>query len=183
MISQIYQKYFQKSFTFLYPLLGFKKGKHPKPTQTYVCWEGTDFSVEKRKLICVFEKQNTEEWKSFEMNYLVTHKMLEQIVAIDEKTVIYVFDMNIFAADYDRFVKGKYSTMSVQVKKILTDYYGTHTPEWVYIESFLFPGKYFKQYAEILDIEEQVLKDVGELCDLLDITKETCTVKVPQDTV
>lgn len=181
MISEIYKKYFQKSFTFLYPLLGFKRTKHPRPVQTYICWQGTGFTADKRKLICVFKKQDTEEWKTFEANYLVTHKMLEQIVPIDDITVVYVFDLQSFAADYDNFINGKYSLLSAQVKKLLTDYYGTHTPEWVYIESFLFPAKYFKQYADILNMEERVLREVGELCDLLDITKETCTVQVPTD--
>jgi hypothetical protein len=181
MISEIYKKYFQKSFTFLYPLLGFKRLKHPRPSQTYICWEGTAFTIEKRKLICAFTKQDTEEWKNFEANFLVTHKMLEQIVPIDDTTVLYVFNLHNFAADFDKFLQGKYSLFSSNAKKLLTDYYGTHTPEWVYVESFLFPAKYFKQYADILGMEEHQLREVGELCDLLDITKETCIVQVPTD--
>lgn len=179
MISEIYRKYFQKSFTFLYPLLGFKKGKHPRPVQTYLSWKGTLLGPQDRKLICVYEKEDTDEWRKFEMEYLITHKMLEMCIPIDEKQIVYIFDFNPMAEDYDNFLKGKYSQLSSFVKKTLTDYYGTHTPEWVYIESFLFPGKYFKQYAQILNVEEDFLKEVGELCDRIDITKETCTVLIP----
>lgn len=180
MMSEIYRKYFQKSFTFLYPLLGFKKTKHPRPVQTYLSWQGTLLSVHDRKLICVYERLDTEEWKQFERDYLITHKMLELCVPVDDKTVVYIFDFNSLASDYDLFLKGSYSQFSSQAKKSLTDYYGTHTPEWVYIESYLFPGKYFKLYANILNVDEAFLKQVGELCDRFDKEKETCTVTIPE---
>ena len=86
------------------------------------------------------------------------------------------------AEDYDVFLQGKYSLFSAASKKRLTDYYGTHTPEWVYIESFMFPAKYFKQYANILGIEEDTLREVGELCDRFDPEKETL-VHVAKNTV
>jgi hypothetical protein len=182
MISQIYHKYFQKSFTFLYPLLGFKRTKHPRPVQTFLIWKDTILDdPQKRKLVCVYEKKDTEEWRNFESNFLITHKQLETCVPISDKTIVYVFDFNCFSADYDYFLKGKYSQMSSAAKKMLTDFYGTHTPEWVYIESFLFPAKYFKMYAQILDMEESLLKSVGELCDRFNLEKETCLVTLPDD--
>ena len=179
MISQIYSKYFQKSMTFLYPLLGFKKDKHPRPLQTYLSWSGTAYGVSSRKLICVYEIKNTEEWKSFERENLITHKMLDMCIPLDNNQIVYIFDFNAMASDYDAFLKGKYSELSPFVKKSLTDYYGVHTPEWVYIESFLFPAKYFKQYAQILDVEEEFIRSVGELCDLYDKKKEVFTQPCP----
>jgi len=171
MISEIYRKYFQKSYTFLYPLLGFHKTKHPKPDQTFVSWTGV-FGTGDRKLICVFEKEDTDAWRKFESEVLITHKFLDHCTPIDDKNIAYVFDLNSIAEDYDNFIKGKYSRMSAEAKKILTDYYGVHTPEWVYIESFLFPEKYYKQYADILAIEEELLREVGELCEMYDPVQE-----------
>jgi hypothetical protein len=178
MMSDIYRKYFQKSITFLYPLLGFKKNKHPRPVQTYLSWKETGTAPHHRKLVCVYEKKNTEEWKNFEREHLITHKMLELCVPVDDNTIVYIFDFNHLASDFDFFLKGKYSELSTFVKKTLTDYYGTHTPEWVYIESYLFPGKYFKQYADILLIDEQFLKQVGQLCDRYDPEKEVCDIHI-----
>lgn len=179
MISDIYRKYFQKSFTFLYPLLGFKKGKHPRPVQTFLSWEGTVLKPTDRKLICVYKIENTPQWETFERDFLITHKMLDMCIPVDEETIVYIFDMNTVGEDYDVFLEGKYSRLSPLAKKALNDYYGVHTPEWVYIESFLYPQKYFKQYAAILDVEVDLLESVGELCEKFNYDKETCQVLVP----
>lgn len=178
MISEIYPRYFQKSFTFLYPILGFKKNKFPRPVQTYVCWDKASITMADRKLVCVYKTEDTEAWKNFEMNHLLTHRMLDYCIPQPESnTVVYIFDFNSMAEDFDAFLIGSYSKLSANFKKLLTDYYGTHTPEWVYIESFLYPSKYFKQYASILSMDVDVLKKVGELCDRLDIDKETCVAE------
>ena len=49
MINGIYKKYFQKSFTFLYPLLEISK-KDYKPTQTYLEWDNVH-GKDSKKLI------------------------------------------------------------------------------------------------------------------------------------
>jgi len=120
MISEIYRKYFQKSFTFLYPLLGFKRGKHPRPSQTYISWSNTPIKANSRKLVCVYKKENTDAWRNFEMNYLITHKMLENSFQIDDDTVVYVFDMSPYSSDFDAFMQGKYSTFSSAAKVVST---------------------------------------------------------------
>jgi hypothetical protein len=179
MISKIYDKYFQKSFTFLYPLLGFKKDKQPRPVQTYLSWAGTAYDYSSRKLICVYKNTEDEKWKTFEREYLITHKMLDMCVPLDNDQIVYIFDFNSMADDYDAFLEGKYSQMSSHAKKMLGNYYGVHTPEWVYIESFVFPHKYFKQYAEILGMDEEFMRSVGELCDRVNKEKELLTEECP----
>jgi hypothetical protein len=174
MISEIYRKYFQKSFTFLYPLLGFNKSKHPKPENVYTYSDSSGIQLKDRKLICVYKKNDTEAWKQFELKHLITHKNLEHSYPMDDETVAYVFDLEMLGEDFDVVIAGKYSKLSNPAKKILTDYYGVHTPEWVYIESFLFPEKYFKQYAQILNVDEDILRNVGELCEKPNLEKENC---------
>jgi hypothetical protein len=44
------------------------------------------------------------------------------------------------------------------------------------MHSFLFPNKWFKRYAEILDVPEELLIEVGELCDKPDGKKELFTI-------
>jgi hypothetical protein len=176
MMNDLYRKYFQKSFTFLYPLLEFKKKTKHRPFQTYVTWEGVhDESA--RKLICVYKRENTDSWRTFEKEELINHRMLDYCLPIDAENIIYVFDFNIFKNDYDNFINGKYSKMSTRAKQLLTNYYGIHTPEWVFVESYVFPEAYFDKYAEILEIDVRELKKVGELCDKLDPEKENCTLK------
>lgn len=180
MISEIYKNKFQKSFTFLYPLLGFHKTKDIRPYKVYLCSPEHNIDFKDRKLICVYKKENTEKWKNFERSKLITHRMLDVCIPIDDQTVVYVFDFNHMSSDFDIFLEGRYSKLSKNAKKLLTDYYGVHTPEWVYIESFLFPAKYFKDYAKLLKVDESLLKEVGELCNKYDPKAETYTVLVNQ---
>lgn len=179
MISQIYRGYFQKSHTFLFPLLGFKKNARYKPEQTYISWTDT-IKPEDRRLICVYKREDSEGWRNFESNFLLCHKMLDYCVPLDD-VVVYVFDFNSMKEDFDAFLHGKFSTLTSTSKKSITDYYGTHTPEWVYIESFLFPAKYYKQYAEILHLDIDLLREVVELCEKYDAQKEQYELSVHQE--
>jgi hypothetical protein len=178
-MNDLYRKYFQKSFTFLYPLLEFKKKVKYRPEQTYIVWDGV-YNKDARKLICVYKREDSNEWRTFEREELVTHRMLDYCLPVDNDCIIYVFDFNIYKDDFDNFLNGKYSKMSKHAKQILTSYYGIHTPEWVFIESYLFPESYFDKYAEILEVDVKSLIKVGELCDLHDPEKETCTIKHPE---
>lgn len=172
MIKDLYKSYFQKSYTFLYPQLGFKKTKDPRPKQVYVHWP-EQYPLSERKLVCIYQKEKNYIWEDFEKNKLLKHHMLDFVVPIDENIIAYVFDMNQIASDYDAFIEGRYSQFSRNAKRHLSDYYGIHTPEWVYVESFIFPKKYFKQYAEILEINVKQLEEVGELCNKYNVEKET----------
>lgn len=173
MMNEIYRKYFQKSTAFLYPILGFNKNRHPLPKRTYVTWADS-IKIEDKKLICVFVKKDTEAWKQFEEKFLLTHSLLDSCMELDDDHIAYVFDFNSHEADFQNFIDGKYSKLSNNVKKTLGDYYGIHTPEWVHLESYIHPSKYFEQYATILDVDVKILKDVGELCEKFNPEEESC---------
>ena len=49
------------------------------------------------------------------------------------------------------------------------------------MNSFLFPEKWFKRYAEILDVSEELLKEVGELCDVPNPQKEQLNLVFRQE--
>lgn len=175
MMTDVYRKYFQKSYNFLYPLLGIKKHKTHRPFQTYLVWPGV-CDTSSRKLICVFKPDYSPEWLNFEKNVLIPHRMLDEIHVVDDETVVYVFDFNCYKEDYDAFLRGKYSQISLDSKKLMSNYFGVHTPEWVYMESYIYPKKYFKIYSEILGVEIEHLESVGELCEELNVEKETCEI-------
>jgi hypothetical protein len=175
MITQLYKNYFQKSHTFLYPLLDLKKEPLNRPLTTFIEWQDM-YTKNERKLICLFKKQDTESWKTFERNKLLNHKMLDNCQEIDKGKIIYVFDMNCMAADYDFFLAAKYSKFSTEAKRKITAYYGVTTPEWVHIETFIFPEKYHEIYASLLGVDLEIIKNNHELCSPYDIDKETLVV-------
>ena len=178
-MEELYRKYFQKSKIFLYPLLKFDKTRDPKPFDTYVSM-GDNIDYSDRKLICVYKIEDTEEWKRFEIKKLMTHPLLETSVFLNDGFIAYVFDFNLsdLKDDYDNFIIGKYSRFSSSSKKTISTYFGIHTPEWVYVESYLFPGKYFKLYADLLNENVEHLKKGGELCNKFDSAKENCPEEI-----
>jgi hypothetical protein len=42
----------------------------------------------------------------------------------------------------------------------------------MYIQSFLYPNKWYDQYASLLEVDVDMLKAVGELCDKPNLEKE-----------
>jgi hypothetical protein len=174
MIKRLYKDYFQKSHTFLFPMLGFKRKSIPfRPLQTYISWEKHNITSEDCKLVCVYEKNEQEAWRTYESNILLNHPMLDFVDDVDDEKIAYVFDFHCYKNDFISFTNGKYSKLSADARKLISDYYGIHTPEWVYMESFLYPKKYFASYAEMLLVEVATLQKVGELCDKLNLEKET----------
>ena len=180
-MKDIYVKYFQKSATFLYPLLNMKKNKHPKPRQTYVTWDSS-ITTQDRILICLFDRDNTEAWKKFELNVLMTHPLMMDSVIVDDDQIIYLFDFNVpnLKDDFDTFIEGKYSKFTNDSKKVITDYYGIQSAEWVFIESYIHPKKYFEIYSQLLKVDLSIIKETGELCDKYNSDKENCAVMITE---
>jgi hypothetical protein len=46
------------------------------------------------------------------------------------------------------------------------------------MRSYLYPKVFFKDYAEILNVDENFLEDIGELCNKPDIKKETLILEL-----
>lgn len=180
MITELYRDYFQKSHTFLYPFLKIKRNAAFKPEQTYVRWKSVH-TTKDRQLIVVYANSDTQSWKDFQKSVLLTNSLLSDVnTSTDGTKLIFVFDFNVHAEDYDHFIAGKYSLISDRSRKLISDYYGIHTPEWAYVESFIVPKKYFKLYATILNVEEDLLREVGELCEAPCPVRETLSVDVAE---
>lgn len=170
MIDKLYKKYFQKSKSFLYPALGIKKRGYPAPVETYVSIEGL-VNVEDVKLICYFKNSTSVQFKNFEETMLLTNPLYESKITIGDYTA-YIFSLEIYTDDFFKVILGKYSQLSTQMKKNIKQYFGEHSPEYSYIETYLYPEKFYETYSELLDIGVSTLKKVGELCDPMDLEKE-----------
>lgn len=171
----LYAKYFQKSRVFLYPLLQLPKGSGVTPIETYVRWEGRHHQ-NKQKFICVYHDRNDLEFKKIEKDRLEKHPLYESTLVVEGKKVI-IFDFSKLEKDWYYFLNGEYSKLSYQSKSKISKYFGSKTEHSVYIDSYLYPHKYFDLYARLLDVKTSTIRTVGELCDRPNLHKETLTTK------
>lgn len=176
MIDRLYGKYFQKSRAFLYPALGIKKGSYITPSGTYISLSGR-IEPEDVKLICTFRDDQSEGFKSFENQMLLTNPLFVEKICIKDFN-LYVFDLEIYQADFFNFLLGKYSKISNHLKKAIKNYYGENSAEYKFIETYLYPDKYFETYAKLLNVKTDILNNVGELCDPCDLEKEILKIPV-----
>jgi len=176
MIKRIYSKYFQKSKSFLYPALGIKKNDKFKPTGTYLAIKGL-IEPEDVKFICTFENKDTEAFKYFETKMLLENPLFSEKIVMDDYS-IYVFDYEIYVNDWFNFILGKYSKLSTVLKRAIKTYYGESSSEYDYMNSYINPKDFYQVYSELLDVDVEHLKSIGELCNACDIEKETLKIPV-----
>jgi hypothetical protein len=174
MIDKLYNKYFQKSKSFLYPALGIKRNSYATPINTYISLDGR-IGAHECKLICLFKKDESERYKEFEFNMLISSPLyLEKIETMDSN--IYVFNLEIYESDFFNVVIGKYSKLSNVLKKAIKDHFGEKTKEYSYIESYIYPDKFHSIYSKLLDVDIIILEKVKELCDPLDLEQESLKI-------
>jgi hypothetical protein len=131
------------------------------------------------KLICLYEiKEHEIEKKNFEKYTLLRHSRLWKVIEISSTKKLYIFDFSDLKEDWNLFLEGKYSKFSPSTKEHVRNYFEKHSANHNYIESFLFPEKYFAIYADLLSTDVEVLQKVGELCNKPDLSKEKIKVKV-----
>jgi hypothetical protein len=154
----------------MYPLLGIERG-NVVPEEVYFSISDK-YKPEDRKLVLVYDPRMDIKFESFKEERLLNHKLLYECCEDQNGKEIFIFDMSSFASDWDLFLKGKYSEMSLIVRNEILNYFEKNSGNYIYLNSFLFPEKWFKRYAEILDVSEELLKEVGELCDVPNLAKE-----------
>jgi hypothetical protein len=175
-IKSLYRDYFQKSRVFLYPALDIKRGVSVTPVQTYVAWSDR-FKPEDRKFICLYNMRKDDEFIRHEKTKLVGNRLFHDFVELSDDQGIYIFDYQEFAEDWDAFVQGKYSQMKASYKRKIKNFYGSYSSNFAYVESFLHPEKYFSLYSELLGVDVEHLKQVGELCSKPDMVEETLLIE------
>jgi hypothetical protein len=171
-LKRLYGRYFQKSKSFLYPILDIKKDSLYPPIQTYMAWEGM-ISITDHKLILTYYVREEKQWNAFLLNVLMRNKLFNEYHEIDDEFLAVSFDLDLLAEDYQKILFGQYSKISKLVKSKIREFYGYSSPEWAYMESFLYPEKYIKMYSNLLDVDESHIRHTGELCDKPNINNET----------
>jgi hypothetical protein len=176
MIEKLYSKYFQKSKSFLYPILGIRKNSLFPPINTYLGVKNL-IEVEDIRLICIFKEDETEAFKNFEDSMLLTNPLFQEKIKNSENT-LYVFNLEVYQKDWANFIMGKYSKLSSTVKKAIKSFYGENSAEYKYIQTYLYPEKFFEEYSKLLDMDVETLKNTGELCNPFDMEKETLEISL-----
>ena len=171
-ITSLYDKYFQKSKIFLYPLLDIKRGTSVVPHETYLSWKD-NISSEDMKLVTLYKKRDDTMYKNFVDKILLKHPRLVEHWNIDKENTVFIFDFCDLDDDWYFFTQGKYSKISNPIKRKICNFFEKNSGNYLYVTSYLFPINHFQNYAKILDIDVKVLKDVGELCDKPNLKKET----------
>jgi hypothetical protein len=177
MITSLYGKYFQKSKTFLFPILGISKTAQFPPAGVYVSWKDKH-SVQDKKLMLVYKKEDTPVFIDFEVSYLLSHPLFLSDENCRDGYGVYTFSLEGFEEDYNHFLAGHYSKLSSKLKKIIRTYYGETSAEYKYIDTYLYPDRYFDLYAKLLNVHPQLLESVGELCDKYDPKQEELKIIV-----
>lgn len=176
-VHALYTKYFQKSKVFIYPLLGIKKGSSVVPRETYLSWDSC-YGSEDKKLICLYHKRTDPEYINFEKNVLLKHNRLSDYLESDDGSAIFVFDFSDLKDEWTHFINGRYSQMSKKTKETILNFFDKTSGNYIYMYSYLYPEKFFSRYAELLGVEESLLKSVGELCTKPDLEKEMLVIEV-----
>jgi hypothetical protein len=176
-IKDLYRNYFQKSRIFLYPALDIKKGNSVTPIETYISWKGYVEQTD-RRLICLYHLRNDVEYRTFEKSKLLKSSIFEDFREVEGGKGVYIFNYDMYSKDWQHFLNGEYSKFSFPLKKKIRDFIGSASSNSVYVDSYLYPEKYYRIYADILGVDEDTLRSTGQLCDKPDFNKELLEISV-----
>lgn len=182
MIKDLYIEYIQKSRVFLYPSLNIKRGSSVTPIETYFSWD-EHYTIADKKLICLYHLRDDNEFKTFERLKLLNNPKFENFHFVSDNKGVYIFDFSSDAEDYDNIINGKYSKISEPTKTKILGFFAQSKFHQEYIESYLYPQKYFDKYAELLASDDfktmkQALEEAGELCPKPDFEREDLKIKL-----
>ena len=79
---------------------------------------------------------------------------------------IFLFQTSLFAQDLEKAI------LNYQCKTQILDFFGDIGTISKYMESYLFPEKYYDVYSDILNVPISLLAETIELCDKPDLDKE-----------
>jgi hypothetical protein len=136
------------------------------------------YPIDAAKLICLYHLRDDDFFKQFEKVKLFGNQLYHDFKQVEEKKGVYVFDYSDMLEDWFNITNGRYSQISNNYKSKIRQYIGLSNPNLPYVDSFLYPERFFKLYAEMMGVDEKILREVGELCSKPELIKETLNVSV-----
>ena len=156
------QLYIQKSKTFLWPILNIET----MPIETYLNFR--DLEHQDKKLIIALYHNKNEQYLANKKN-IETNKNYD-ITFTDDEFDIVTFNLCVLKNDYNKIIDGKYSEISKNFKLFLN-----LKEKNKMVLKCLDPKKYYKEFADILNINEEELEN-KELLSPPSYEKETIQV-------
>jgi hypothetical protein len=99
-------------------------------------------------------------------------------VPLNDEQLLFTFEFSDLKDDWNKFINGKFSELNQELKRKIRDHFDKNSSTYVYVDSYMFPEKYFALYADLLGTSESLLREVGELCSKPDLEKETLIAEV-----
>lgn len=158
---------------FLFPLAGIPMHDEIKPLKSYIHLPGL-VDLDSPEIILEFEKHS--EVIQFLDPIIARNPRLKKISGLSERLFVLV-DLSQYKEQYLFFLNGNYSCFDQKVKQQILNFHTKNKANLAYIHSFLYPERYFSQYAKLFDISENILQEVGELIDKPNLLKETLNYK------
>lgn len=180
MIKTLTKEYIQKSRIFLYPLLNIKRGSGATPLESYVSWNDVVLPNE-CKLICTYALREDDDFKKFEKTHLLKNTLFDCYYDLEDGNGAYIFNFSDYKSDWDCFMNGSYSNFTTKTKDKIIDFFSTNTTNKEHVMSYLYPERFYDNYAELLAVNVKVLKKVGQLCSQPDMYKENLTAKIKEN--
>jgi hypothetical protein len=179
--NYIYKTYFQKSLNFLFTLLGYSKMETFVPKNTYLWWEEGEENIETLDILVHYHPEDETLFEIFEKKELMTHPHFDSCYSIEGGGKLYVFNLAHHVDTVEKFLRGRYSQFTDQVKKRILNYHGASLdkvprPGRTFHTS-LYPELYMEQVAKEIKVDIEELKEIGELCSIYDKKRETFSGK------
>ena len=77
-------------------------------------------------------------------------------------------------------MNGKYSECISTTKEKIISFFKSKPGSKEVVMSYLYPERFYDNYADLLGVKASVLKEVGQLCSKPDIDKETLQATVKE---
>lgn len=163
MLKDIYRPYFRKAGPFLYPLLNLPRNENFPSAGVFTALDER-IKKEDQKLIYTFDPTISGFKDYIDRVHKKKSNFLEELFISEEMTAL-VFDLSDAKESWQGYIEGKYSKFREQDKKLILKYFTYNNGNFTYLSSYLYPERFFDQYAKILEVDIDLLKEVGELCD------------------
>lgn len=161
--------YVQKSKLMLFPLLQLPKDS-VKAKTTYLAYKDK-VSVDDASIVCAYER-NHEDYYDFRNNVLFKHPMFVVMHRGFDYDFI-VFDLKDFKKDYDVFLTGGYSKISMESKRMIKDHYNGTRLGPLLLDTHLNPSDYHEVYANEFGVDVDYVRKAHETLDSPDLEKES----------
>jgi hypothetical protein len=160
----LYDTYIQKSRLFCYSVTGIKKGSEFIPQECYMALEGF-YEMKDCRLIVYYMECNKPGFENYATSNLMKKPLFEKTIRLNSKESLFVFNFQEHHADWTKIINGKYSQLSEAYKLKIENYFSSCPENKLVLHKVLNPEAYYDGFASLIDVDPNIIRDVGEVMD------------------